>query len=63
MPIIHVHLIVGRSESQKSDMIRAVTAAVAETLAAPPESIRIIINEVPATDYGMGGETAKARGR
>jgi 4-oxalocrotonate tautomerase len=63
MPVIQVHLIEGRTEGQKSQLIKAVTDAVVESLNAPKESVRIIIHEVPNTNFGIAGETAKHRGR
>lgn len=35
MPIIQVHLMEGRTDSQKQDMMRRVTEAVVETLGVP----------------------------
>ncbi|WP_437883246.1 2-hydroxymuconate tautomerase [Pseudomonas sp. LRF_L74] len=63
MPIIQVHLIAGRSEEQKAHFIEAISRAAVDTLDAPIESIRVIINEVPSTDFGIAGQTAKQRGR
>lgn len=63
MPIMQVHLIQGRSEEQKSRLIEALTRAAVDTLGAPIESVRVIINEVPNTDFGIAGQTAKQRGR
>jgi len=63
MPIIQVHLIRGRSDEQKASFIRALSAAAVDTLGAPIETVRVILQEVPSTDFGIGGETAKARGR
>lgn len=56
MPIIEVTLMEGRSFEKKQEMIRAVTAAVVETIAAPRESIRVIIREVPKWHFAVGGE-------
>lgn len=56
MPIINMTLIEGRSDERKRAMYRAVTEAVHETLGAPKESIRIIVNEVPPTDFAIAGE-------
>ena len=56
MPILEVTLIEGRSLEKKVRMIKAVTDAVAETLDAPRESIRIIIREVPKWHFASGGE-------
>lgn len=56
MPIIEVTLIEGRSIEKKVKMIRAVTDAVVETLEAPPDSVKVIVREVPKWHFGSGGE-------
>lgn len=63
MPIMHVHLIQGRTEEQKARLIEALTHAAVEALDAPIESVRVLLHEVPNTDFGIAGQTAKQRGR
>lgn len=63
MPIMHVHLIQGRTEEQKARLIEALTRAAVEALDAPIESVRVLLHEVPNTDFGIAGQTAKQRGR
>ncbi len=63
MPIIQVSLVQGRSEQQKEALIHALTESVHESIGAPRESVRIILVEVPNTDFGIGGKTAKSLGR
>ncbi|ACO77120.1 4-oxalocrotonate tautomerase [Azotobacter vinelandii CA] len=63
MPIMQIHLIEGRSEEQKARLIEGLTRAAVDALDAPVESIRVIISEVPNTDFGIAGQTAKQRGR
>ncbi|MDV7211413.1 tautomerase family protein [Azotobacter beijerinckii] len=63
MPIMQVYLIKGRSEEQKARLIEALSRAAVETLDAPIESVRVVISEVPNTDFGIAGQTAKQRGR
>jgi 4-oxalocrotonate tautomerase len=61
MPIIQAFLLEGRSEEKKAAFIAAVTDAAVNALAAPRETIRVIITEMPATDYGIAGKTVKQR--
>jgi 4-oxalocrotonate tautomerase len=61
MPIIQAFLLEGRSEEKKAAFIAAVTDAAIESLGAPRESIRVIITEMPATDYGIAGLSVKQR--
>lgn len=62
-PTIQAMLIAGRSDAQKAALIAALTAAVGEVLDIPPDPIRIIIADIPNTDFGMNGVTAKSLGR
>jgi len=63
MPIMQVHLIAGRTEEQKARLIKALTDAAVEALDAPIESVRVMLIEVPNTDFGIAGKTAKELGR
>jgi len=58
MPIVHVHLIEGPSREQKESMIREVSQAISRSLASPMERIRVIIHEIPRSDFGIAGEPA-----
>jgi 4-oxalocrotonate tautomerase len=61
MPIVEVTLVNGRSPEELRAMISAVTKAVSETVAAPFESIRVIIREVPTTHFAAGDVTIAER--
>ena len=63
MPIAQINILSGRTDEQKAKMIAAVTQAIADTLGAPKESIRVLVHEVPSTHWGIGGQTAKPLGR
>jgi len=63
MPIAHIMIIEGREPEQKKALIRAVTTAIADSLQARPESIRVILQEVPKEHWGIGGVSAKELGR
>ena len=62
-PTVHALLIAGRTEAQKAALIDALTRAITETLDVPADPVRIMILDVPKTDFGLGGLTALARGR
>ena len=55
MPLIQVTLIEGRSAESKTALIRGLTNAAVEATASPRESIRVILQEVPAAHWGVGG--------
>lgn len=64
MPLIQVTLIEGRSTEQKSALIRGLTEAAVEAIGAPRESVRVILHEVPAAHWGVGGVSkASASGK
>ena len=63
MPIIQIHMIEGRTNEQKEAVIREVTEAMGRAVGTPKESVRVLINEMPKQHFGIGGESAKAKGR
>lgn len=63
MPIAMINIIEGRDDEKKALLIEKVTEAICESLDAPIEAVRVIINEVPKTQFGIAGKTAKALGR
>lgn len=56
MPLVEITLWPGRTEEIKERLIRDVTAAVCGACGAPPESVSVILREVPKSDWGRGGE-------
>lgn len=63
MPIMIVKLQEGRPPEKLEALIAALTEAAQQTLGAPKETIRVLIEEVPKTHWGIGGLSAKALGR
>lgn len=63
MPFAQIHIMEGRSEEQKRAAIEKVSQALAEALGAPIENVRVLISEVPKTNWGIAGKTAKDLGR
>ena len=63
MPIMVVHMMGGRSEEQKAALIKALTDAAVESIGAPIESVRVMIQELPKENFGIAGESAKKLGR
>lgn len=61
MPIIQVHLIEGRSKEIKQQLISEITEAVSRTLGNAPETIRILLNEVPKENWGIAGVAMSER--
>lgn len=62
MPILEMHLMVGRTVEQKRSACAAITQAITETLGVKPEQVRILITEHGLEDFSVGGKTAGERG-
>ncbi|MBK1887173.1 MULTISPECIES: 2-hydroxymuconate tautomerase [Marinobacter] len=63
MPIAQLYIIEGRSDEQKETLIREVSEAMARSLDAPMERIRVMITEMPKQHFGIAGQSAKKLGR
>ncbi|WP_322043996.1 tautomerase family protein [Paraburkholderia sp. J67] len=58
MPTLEVYLPAGREEARKAALIEQLTQATVDAIGAPAESVRILLSELPASDYGIGGRAA-----
>jgi 4-oxalocrotonate tautomerase len=56
MPIAIIHLMEGRDDAKKARAIAAVTQALVESLDAKPETVRVILQEVPKAHWGIAGK-------
>lgn len=56
MPTLHLEMLPGRTVEQKRAFVREVTRTTAETLACPPESVDILISEVPRDGWAKAGK-------
>lgn len=63
MPICQIHLLEGRTVEQKRLLIQKITEAMHEAIGAKPESVRVILTEMPKEHFGIGGKTAAELGR
>ena len=67
MPIVHIDLVEGRPPERIEAMIRAVSDAMATSLDAPIDSVRVVVNEMSPHQFGVGGrpwpEVAAERAR
>jgi len=61
MPEITISLAAGRTEEQKTRMMRDITAAVVNNLGVDAEAVVIQINEAPLTHKMKGGKTYAER--
>jgi 4-oxalocrotonate tautomerase len=57
MPIIEVTLLEGRNKKQKAALISELTDAAVRAVNAPPESVRVILREIPPEHFGVAGKS------
>lgn len=57
MPIIQVQIIKGRSKEQVKSLIEDITLATVKNLSVNTEQVRVLVNEIPDTHWGIGGTT------
>jgi 4-oxalocrotonate tautomerase len=63
MPFAQIYIMEGRTEDQKRAVIEKVTQALVDALGAPAENVRVWIHDVPKTNWGIAGTSAKDLGR
>ena len=56
MPILRLEMHPGRTPEQKRDFVREATRVVVEILKCPPESVDILIDEIPRDQWAKGGK-------
>ena len=61
MPIIEVNVAQGRSPNQIRELITSVTDAVERVLGVARTSIRVIVHEIPKTNWAAGDITLAER--
>ena len=61
MPLVEVTLAEGRTPEQIRSLIHELHEAVVRAGAAPPENVRVIVREVPATHWAAGDVTIAER--
>lgn len=55
MPIVHIHLMHGRNNDKKRELVKKVTDAISESLDVKPEKVKIILSDMMPCDYAIGG--------
>ena len=62
MPLAQLYIGSGRSHEQKKALIENVTRAMEEALGPMQQPVWVVINEVPLTNWGVGGKLLRAPG-
>jgi len=57
MPVVIVEMWEGRTAEQKEKLIKGITKAF-EDIGTKPDSIHIVIHDIPKTNWGSKGEQA-----
>ncbi|WP_019529176.1 2-hydroxymuconate tautomerase [Dasania marina] len=63
MPIAVINIIEGRTQQQKHALIHEITEAIVRAIDTPPENVRVIINDMPKDNFGIGGLSVTQLGR
>jgi len=58
LPVVIVEMWEGRTVEQKEKLIKSIARAFQESLGTKPESLSIVIHDVPKTNWGSKGEQA-----
>jgi len=61
MPLIQINMMEGRSAEKKERLIYEVTNTVATVLEAPKENVRVLIQEMPPSHWGIAGASVQKR--
>ena len=56
MPVVQIGLWTGRSKEVKAVLIENVTKAVCDSIGCPPESVTIVLEDIPKENWGQGGK-------
>lgn len=60
MPLAQIYIGPGRSHEQKKAIIEKVTQAITDSLGPLKQPVWVIVNEVPLTDWGVGGKPVRS---
>ncbi len=56
MPTYHVEMLEGRTIAQKKALVEALTRVSVEVLGGSPESVDVLITDVPRHNWATGGK-------
>jgi len=62
MPIVHVNVWQGFGEEKARKLIQGITQ-VFVSLDIPEQAVQVVIQEIPKTHWGIGGQPASERGK
>lgn len=56
MPVVHIHMLEGRSVEQKKQLAEAITAAMVKIAQTTPEAVVIVMDDYPRTSWAKSGK-------
>lgn len=56
MPIVHVQMLAGRDVEKKRLLAKRITQVICDTLDSKPESVRVLMTDMPHDSYAIAGE-------
>lgn len=61
MPFVNVKVAGTLTDEQKAELVKRFTQALVEVANKPPEYCFVVIEEIPRTDWGVGGKLLSER--
>lgn len=58
MPIVTIDMWEGRTLEQKKRLVAGITSVMTDNLNVLPETVQVIINDIPKHNWGAGGKLA-----
>jgi len=55
MPVVHIHLVKGRSIEKKRELAEKVTSALTETIGVNRDTVEILLHEIEVDNVAKGG--------
>jgi 4-oxalocrotonate tautomerase len=55
MPVVHIHLMKGRSIEKKRELAEKVTSALTETIGVNRDTVEILLHEIEVDNVAKGG--------
>ena len=55
MPVVHIHMLEGRSVEQKKQLAEAITTAFVNIANAKAEAVTVVIDDYPRTNWAKAG--------
>ena len=56
MPVVHIHMLEGRSVEQKRQLVDAITRAMVDITKTKPDAVTIVIDDCPRTNWARAGK-------